>query len=106
MASKIQVERMEALEKRLGVSLNRIGVKAINEDNFEVHFELKILDGGKLLESIGVITLIYDGSGGLLGREEYCFDADKVFAFSSGSAYFSSLPFYDVKKIVIYPETF
>lgn len=99
-----KIERMEPLEKRLGVSLSRIGTREISDDDFEVNFELKILGGGQLKQDTNVVVLIYDGSGELIGRETYFFNSEKVFAFSSGSAYFPEVPFYEVKKIAIYPE--
>lgn len=105
MAS-IQIERMEAMEKRLGVSIKQVNGRVVDDDDFQVIFELKILNGGQLRETMKVVILIYNHAGELIARDDDFFQPEKVFAFTSGSVYFSNFPADDVKKIVIYPELF
>ncbi|MFA6224068.1 MAG: hypothetical protein WC647_17340 [Desulfomonilaceae bacterium] len=104
MESKIQIEQMETLEKRLGVPISQVSGRTVDDAGFEVIFELRVLNGGQLRESICVVGLIYNNSGELIGRSENFFDSKRVFAFTSGSVYFFKVTGDDIKKIVIYPE--
>ena len=106
MGSLIQIEQKPELEKRLGISINNIGARTVHITNFEVIFEITVLNGGQFQKDIKVVVLLYDYSGNLITRVQCFFSAEKVFSFSSDFIYLSDITENDVKKIVVYPEAY
>jgi hypothetical protein len=100
----IRIEQMKPLEDRLGISIENVSTYLIESRSLMVSFELRVLNGGKLGSDIIVYAIAYDDSGKIRGRNHEIFLSRRLFAFSSGSIYFSGIHRDRIKRVLVYPE--
>jgi hypothetical protein len=99
-----RIERLDAFEEKLEVSLQNISTKIINDKNdFTLFCELHSSSGTNIKDSIYVECVLYDNDGLVLEKSSQSIDPDDFFGFEV-------IEFYkignakDVNKIRIYPK--
>ncbi len=105
------VERLEAFEDRVGVSLEGLYAALDTEyGGLEVNGELHLRNGTELNEDIQIVVTLYDAAGRVIDVTDKYIDSDRFFGFEAFSAYFNEpgdpeagTP--PVAKIRIYPKT-
>jgi hypothetical protein len=97
------VERLEAFEDRLGVSLE--GLFAFLDENgyLTVNGEVHVREGTELDEDIEVVATVYDSSGRVLSTSEQVMYSGSFFAFEAFS-FVKSLDEHRPAKIRVYPK--
>ena len=63
------VERLEALEERLGVSIEAVYAVYTENGSLIVNYDLHSRDGGQLSTNISIKLAVYDGAGRLIHEE-------------------------------------
>lgn len=99
------IERLEAFEDRLGVSLEglyasqntRIGSVAVNG-------ELHPLEGTELSEDVDIVVTLYDVAGRVIGTTSESVRSKNFFGFEAFSKTFYEPGGPPVAKIRIYPK--
>ena len=103
------IEKLEAFEERLGITLN--GISAFYEqddysedDSVEVMGEILARSGEKIEESLNLVLAVYDKQGRVIGKDSIWFDNDDFFVLDtfSVSAYVPKNS--EFSKIRIYPK--
>jgi hypothetical protein len=102
-----KIERLEAFEERLGVSLQNISLK-IN-DNFiwaTIYCEVHSTSGTTLKESLNIECVMYDNDGLIIDRESAYVGSDDFFGFGIIELTFSGniSEAEQISKIRIYPK--
>lgn len=99
------VERLEAFEDRLGVSLEGLYAAQDKErDSIEVNGELHPRGGTELDNDVDVVVTLYDSGGRVLETRTEYIDSDNFFGFETFSVYLSGAADLPVSKIRIYPK--
>ncbi len=100
------VERLEAFEDRLGVSLQGLFASLDTEYGFmSVNGELHARDSTELGQDIDIVVTLYDSAGRVVGVTSQYMDSDSFFGFEAFSARFSEANDPPVAKIRVYPKT-
>lgn len=101
------IERLEAFEDRLGVSLEGLFAKTSDRgyDRTHIHVngELHLREGAELKENLEVVAIAYDSSGRVLDVEDIGFWADSFFGFEAFSL-FMDVDDTQLTKIRVYPK--
>ena len=99
------IERLEAFEDRLGVSLE--GLYAAQDTEYgqlEVNGELHPREGTEIDQDLEVVATLYDSAGRVIGVTSERIYSDRFFGFEAFSAYFGEVSDPPVAKIRIYPK--
>lgn len=100
------IERLEAFEDRLGVSLEGLyAAQDIEYGQLEVNGELHPREGTELNDDLEIVVTLYDSAGRVIGVTNEYIDSDNFFGFEAFSAYFSEVGDPPVAKIRIYPKS-
>ena len=103
------IERLEAFEDRVGVTLE--GLFASTDDGYvgekywlAVNGELHPKEGTELGQSINVVLTAYDSTGRVIGVASQYFDSKSFFAFEAFSL---GVGIYGIPaaKVRVYPKT-
>lgn len=97
------VERFEAFEERLGITLEGVFAKINDDGELTVCGEVYAVDGTKINEDIDLIVSLHDASGRVIYRDHHYILASKFYGFESFKIIFydTSLP---VSKVRLYPK--
>jgi hypothetical protein len=99
------IERLEAFEDRLGVTLE--GLYAAQDTEYgqlEVNGELHPREGTGLNEDLEVVATLYDSAGRIIGVTSERMYSNRFFGFEAFSAFFSEVGNPPVAKIRVYPK--
>lgn len=96
------VERLEAFEDRLSVSLEGLFAN-IRSDHVFLNGELHPRDGTELNQDIEVVAIVYDSSGRVLAVQERGFYQDEFFGFEAFS-FVLDLSGNEPAKVRVYPK--
>jgi len=100
------VERLEAFEDRLGVSLQGLFASLDTEyGDMNVNGELHAREGTELGQDIEIVVTLYDSAGRVVGVTSEYMDSDRFFGFEAFSARFREASDPPVAKIRVYPKT-
>lgn len=101
------IERLEAFEDRLGVSLEGLFAKmsdrGYDRTYIDVNGELHLREGTELMQNLEVVAIAYDLSGRVLDVEDTGFWSDSFFGFEAFSL-FMDVGDTQVAKIRVYPK--
>ncbi len=99
------IERLEAFEDRLGVSLEGLYASVLSQIDFlQVNGELHPREGTGLDDDIEVVVSLYDTSGRVMGVKTERVRADSFFGFEAFSKTFGPMGDLPIAKIRIYPK--
>jgi hypothetical protein len=98
------VERLEAFEDRLGVSLEGLFASLDENGYLTVNGELHLREGTELDEDIEVVATAYDSSGRVLDTSEDSMFSDSFFAFEAFSLV-ARLNQHRPAKVRVYPKS-
>ncbi len=100
------IERLEAFEDRVGVSLEGLYASLDTEgDWLTVNGEIHPRGGTELDSDIEVVVTLYDSSGRVLRTEEQRLYSDEFFGFEAFSQLFDEASDPPVAKIRVYPKS-
>lgn len=99
-----KIERLEAFEERLGVSIQKLSVKYGNEEWFRIFYEIHPYEGTTIKENINVECVCYDDEGHIMFKANNSFYPDKFFGFEVVQIYVERIDVKRVSKIRIYPK--
>jgi len=97
------IERLEAFEERLGVSLEGLFAEISHREYIRVNGELHLREGTELKQDIEVVATVYDQSGRVLAVGHVRFSTDSFFGFEPFSLFMevgSNRP----ARIRVYPK--
>lgn len=102
-----RIERLEAFEERLGVSIQNISLKI--KDGYiwaTLYCELHSANGTTLEESVNIECVLYDNEGSIIDKQSTYIDADEFFGFELIELTFTGdiSKADQVSKIRIYPK--
>lgn len=81
------IERLEAFEDRLGVSLEGLFADLTERGYIHINGELHLREGTELNQDIEVVATVYDSSGRVLDVQDAGFYADSFFGFEAFSLF-------------------
>ena len=100
------IERLEAFEDRLGVSLEGLYASIDGRHGYvTVNGELHPREGTQLNHDIEVVVSLYDSDGRVLGVQTESIRADSFFGFEAFSRMLGPVGDPPIAKIRIYPKT-
>lgn len=102
-----KIERLEAFEERLNVSIEKLSIKVDNDDSawFSLFGELHSKTNTELEETIKVVCVIYDKQGSIIEQEYKYFLKDSFFGFEVFEFRFQEYGIAnEVGSIRIYPK--
>jgi hypothetical protein len=78
-----KIERLDAFEERLNVSIEKLSIKVDNDDSawFTLYGELHTKTNTELEETIKVVCVIYDKQGSIIEQDDKYFLKDSFFGF-------------------------
>ncbi len=102
------IERLDAFEERLGVSLAGLYATAAEDDwanMVSVNGELHPANGTGLEKNLEIVADIVDGHGRMVGTQAQPFSRDDFFGFETFSLYIPiHVPLVQIHKIRLYPK--
>lgn len=99
------IERLEAFEDRLDVSLQGLFASLDTEyGGIDVNGELHPREGTELNQDVEIVATLYDSAGRVTGVTSRYMDSDNFFGFEAFSVRFSETNEPPVAKIRIYPK--
>ena len=102
-----KIERLEAFEERLNVSIEKLSIKVDNDDSawFRLFGELHSKTNTELEETIEVVCVIYDKQGSIIKQKYIYFLKDSFFGFEVFEFWFQEYGIAnEVGSIRIYPK--
>lgn len=99
------LERLEAFEDRVGVSLEGLyAARDAESGSLEVNGELHPRDGAELENDVDIVVTLHDSAGRVLEVTTEYINSDKFFGFEVFSTYVSGGDKLPLAKIRIYPK--
>ena len=97
------IERLEAFEDRLGISLEGLFATMDEDGDLRVNGELHLREGTELDQDVEVVATVYDSSGRVLYTRSDSIYSDSFFAFEpfSFSLYLEG---YQPARVRVYPK--
>lgn len=85
--TKIKIEKLEAFEEKLGISIENICINPQMENGgqIKVHFDVMSKDGGPIPQSVTVKFLAYDKEGRVTTSNYEIIDSDCFLGFDAMS---------------------
>lgn len=97
------LERLEAFEERLGVTLEGLFASIDQNKYITVNGEIHPREGTQLTQNVQLVVSAYDSSGRVLNTASNYFRADSFFGFETFSITLVPSPV-AVSKVRIYPK--
>lgn len=97
------IERLEAFEDRLGVSLEGLFAVVDTSGYVRVNGELHLREGTELNQDIEVVATVYDSSGRVIAASDHTFREDSFFAFEVFT-FFMDVSGHPPTKVRVYPK--
>ena len=103
-----RIERLEAFEERLGVSIQNLSVRIESERKWlTIFYELYSASGTTIKEYVTLECILYDEYGLIIDKENFTVGPDKFFGFEVIKAEFREYGIAErVGKIRVYPKKF
>lgn len=98
-----KIERLEAFEENLGVTLENISVIVENSGMTYVHLELHPISGTQITKTINVQCIAYDNRGSIMNTTKDWISPANFFGFENFAFYISDPE--KISKLRIFPKT-
>lgn len=103
--SDIQLERIQDFEDRLGIRFEKISIKVEDYGGMVLYAEVHPTSGQELKQDVNIECVLYDSSGGIIGKERTFIFSDDFFGFEVVDFYFNDEGIEDrLGMIKLYPK--
>lgn len=100
-----KIERLDAFEERLNVSIEKLSIKVYNDGYFSLFGELHNKTTTELEGTIKVVCVIYDKQGSIIEQDEKYFLKDSFFGFEVFEfKFYEDGIAHEIGSIRIYPK--
>lgn len=76
-----KIERFDAFEENLHISIENISIEVNRDNSFTVHGELHSKNGTQLKQFVALVCVLYDREGSIITQDYTSFNPEKFFGF-------------------------